>query len=125
MSIASVLQSLALPPRDPQSLPDSPKRFPDGAQYRIEIPSTEGPACLEAVLEEARRHGVTVHRISQGTGVFLQTDDELDRMARLASEAGVEASLFARPGAGWSPRSCCRSRTPRPRASSSSSGRAR
>lgn len=103
MSIASVLQSLDLPPRDPQSLPDSPKRFPDGAQYRIEIPSTEGPACLEAVLEEARRHEVTVHRISQGTGVFLQTDGELDRMARLASEAGVEASLFARPGAGWSP----------------------
>jgi hypothetical protein len=103
MSIASVLQSLALPPQDPQSLPDSTKRFPDGAQYRIEIPSTEGPACLDAVLEEARRREVTVHRISQGTGVFLQTDDELDRMARAAAEAGVEASLFARPGAGWSP----------------------
>ena len=103
MSIASVLQSLDLPPRDPQSLPDSPKRFPDGAQYRIEIPSTEGPACLQAVLEEAHRHDVTVHRISQGTGVFLQTDGELDRMARLAAETGVEASLFARPGAGWSP----------------------
>jgi hypothetical protein len=44
---------------------------------------------------------VTVHRVSQGSGVFLQTDDELDEMARLAADATVEASLFARPNAAW------------------------
>jgi hypothetical protein len=69
----------------------------------VEIPSTEGPACLRAVLEEAGSWQIPVHRISQGTGVFLQTDDELDEMVRLAAEAKREVSLFARPGAGWSP----------------------
>lgn len=103
MSIAGVLESLGLPSSEPSSLPDSTKRFPDGAQYRVEIPSTEGPDCLRAVLEEAAARGVTVHRVSQGSGVFMQTDGELDEMARLAAEAGVEVSLFARPGAGWSP----------------------
>jgi Peptidase family U32 len=95
------LQSIGLPPGDLHELPDSPLRFPDGAQYRVEIPSVEGPSCLEAVLEEAARLDVRVHRISQGSGVFLQTDAELDAMARTAADAAVEVSLFARPNAAW------------------------
>jgi hypothetical protein len=95
------LISDGLPSGDLHGLPDSGKRFPDGAAYRIEIPSTEGPDSLEAVLEESGRLGVRVHRVSQGSGVFMLTDAELDRMARLAADAEVEVSLFARPNAGW------------------------
>jgi hypothetical protein len=83
------------------ALPTSSARFPDGAQYRVEIPSTEGPGCLDVALEEAERLGVPVHRFSQGSGVFMLTDRELDHMARSAADAGVEVSLFARPGAAW------------------------
>ena len=61
----SFLESIGLPPGDPSSLPDSAKR-PDGAAFRIEIPSTEGPRALEAVLDEAERREVRVHRVSQG-----------------------------------------------------------
>jgi hypothetical protein len=100
-AIRRFLAAQGLPSGDLNDLPDSPKRFPDGAQYRVEIPSTEGPRCLEAVLEEAERLDVRVHRVSQGSGVFLQTDAELDEMARLAADAKVEASLFARPNAAW------------------------
>ena len=76
-------------------LPTSGKRFPDGAQYRVEIPSVEGPACLAAVVEEGERLGVTVHRASQGSGVFLHTDDELDEMVVrfAAAVAEVEQSV--------------------------------
>jgi hypothetical protein len=100
-SARDVLTSMGLPPRDLHELPDSDKRFPDGAQYRVEIPSTEGPEGLRAVLEEADRLSVPVHRVSQGSGVFLQTDAELDEMAGLAARARLEVSLFARPNAGW------------------------
>lgn len=103
------LRSIGLPPGDLHDLPDSAKRFPDGAQYRVEIPSTEGPRCLEAVLEEATRRGVTVHRVSQGSGVFLQTDEELDELAVLAAQAPVEVSLFARPNAAWDASAAARS----------------
>jgi hypothetical protein len=103
------LASIGLPPGDLHELPDSQLRFPDGAQYRIEIPSVEGPACLEAVLEESARLDVPVHRVSQGSGVFLQTDDELDSMARMAADAGVEISLFARPNAAWDTSAMARS----------------
>ncbi|HXM54206.1 MAG TPA: U32 family peptidase [Candidatus Dormibacteraeota bacterium] len=107
--IREALAAAGLPSGDLHGLPDSPKRFPDGAQYRVEIPSTEGPACLRAVLEEGERLGVTVHRISQGSGVFLLTDAELDDMARTAERAVVEVSLFARPNAAWDTSAMARS----------------
>jgi Peptidase family U32 len=103
------LASIGLPPGDLHELPDSQLRFPDGAQYRIEIPSVEGPACLEAVLEEVARLDVLVHRVSQGSGVFLQTDEELDAMARMGADARVEISLFARPNAAWDTSAMARS----------------
>lgn len=103
------LRSMGLPPADLGGLPDSTVRFPDGAQYRVEIPSTEGPRCLEAVLEEAARLDVRIHRVSQGSGVFLLTDAELDEMARMAADARVEVSLFARPNAGWDASAMARS----------------
>lgn len=103
------LHSIGLPAGDLNELPDSTKRFPDGAQYRVEIPSTEGPRCLDAVLEEAARLDVTIQRVSQGSGVFLLTDAELDEMARAAAAAKVEVSLFARPNAGWDTSAMARS----------------
>jgi hypothetical protein len=101
MPTRDFLRSIGLPGGDLNELPDSPKRFADGAQYRIEIPSTEGPRCLDAVLDEAERLTVRVHRVSQGSGVFLHTDAELDEMARTAAAARVEVSLFTRPNAAW------------------------
>jgi hypothetical protein len=102
------LASIGLPPGDLPDLPDSAARFPDGAHYRFEIPSTEGPRCLEAVLEESDRRSVPVQRVSQGSGSFLLTDDELDEMAGLARDAGVEVSLFAQPTAAWGPSAAAR-----------------
>ena len=36
-----------------------------------------------------------------GSGVFMQTDSELDELAALGADAMIEVSLFARPGAAW------------------------
>jgi hypothetical protein len=95
------LTAAGLPPGDAGDLPDSPRRFPDGAHYRIEIPSVEGPGVLAAVIEEAGRRGVTVHRVSQGSGIMLLDDGEIREMARLGHAHGIEVSLFVGPRAGW------------------------
>ena len=105
----SFLESLDLPPGDLHALPDSPKRFADGARYRVEIPSCEGPRCLEALLDTAARLDVRVHRASQGSGVFMLTDAELAEMAAMARDATVEISLFARPNAAWDTSAMARS----------------
>ncbi len=95
------LESLGLPSGDLHALPDSTKRFPDGAHYRVEIPSTEGPGALAAILEEADFYQLTIHRVSQESGALLMADDEIRVMAALAQSHKVEVSLFARPNAGW------------------------
>ena len=98
----TTLKKLGLPEGDLYGLPTSDKRFPDGAQYRIEIPSVEGPNALEAVLEEAQTRNVTIHRVSQGSGIMMLTDAEISRMVALGRSAGIEVSLFVGPRAGWS-----------------------
>jgi hypothetical protein len=100
-STDDILKSLALPTRDAYDLPASPKRFADGGQYRVEIPSCEGPRAMEAVVAAAREHAVPVHRVSQGSGIMLQTDEEIRRMLALGREHGIEVCLFVGPRANW------------------------
>jgi hypothetical protein len=100
-STTSILESLSLPSRDANDLPASQKRFADGGQYRIEIPSCEGPRAMETVIAAAREHAVTIHRVSQGSGVMLQTDEEIQRMVALGRDQGIEVCLFVGPRANW------------------------
>ena len=93
------LSDLKLPLEDPRDCPSSAKRFPDGGQYRIEIPSTEGPRALSAVLEEAANRKVPVHRVSQGSGIMLMTDDEIREMLAIGRRAQIEVNLFVGPRA--------------------------
>lgn len=97
----TILGTLNLPEGDAHDLPDSSKRFPDGGQYRIEIPSVEGPRAMEAVLSAADEHKVPLHRVSQGSGIMLQTDQEIERMVDLGRQRGVEVCLFVGPRANW------------------------
>ncbi|HUJ21807.1 MAG TPA: U32 family peptidase [Bryobacteraceae bacterium] len=93
------LEQRGLPGRDLTECPASIKRFPDAGQYRIEIPSTEGPRVLEAVLNEAEQRHVPVHRVSQGSGIMLMTNDEISEMLDMGRNAGIEVNLFIGPRA--------------------------
>ena len=81
--------------------PASELRFGDGAHFRIEIPSCEGPDVLRGVVDEAAARGVTVNRVSQGSGAMLQSEAELAEMARIAADHGIEVSLFVGPREEW------------------------
>jgi hypothetical protein len=76
-------------------------RFPDGAHFRIEIPSCEGPEVLRGIVEEAAARGVTVNRVSQGSGAMLHSESELAEMARIGADNGIEVSLFVGPREEW------------------------
>ena len=52
---------------------------------------------LEAVLRAAETEGVTVNRVSQGSGAMLLRDSELRDMAAAGHEAGLEVCLFVGP----------------------------
>jgi hypothetical protein len=77
--------------------PASERRFPDGEAWRIEIPSVEGPAVLDAVLDAADHYGVPVHRVSQGSGIQLLLDSEIETMVQRCKERHIELCLFVGP----------------------------
>lgn len=98
---ARALDGLGLPAGDAWPLPTATGRFQDGRPFHLEIPSVEGPTVLRAVLDAASDHGVRIDRVSQGSGIMLQTDEEIREMVELGNEHGVEVCLFVGPRAAW------------------------
>src|SRR5690349_15718149 len=56
---------------------------------------------MRAVIDEAATRQIGIHRISQGSGIMLQTDAEIREMLALGAEHGIEVCLFVGPRAGW------------------------
>ncbi|MEU2877231.1 hypothetical protein [Streptomyces sp. NPDC007070] len=90
---------LAAPALDPADA--SPHTFPGGGRWRTEIPSCEGPEALAVVLKESSRLDVPIHRISQGSGVWMLTDAEIAEMVEATGERGIELCLFTGPRGTW------------------------
>lgn len=95
------LSKLDLASEDNHALKPSGKRFPDGGQYRIEIPSVEGPRVFREVLASAKEVQVPIHRVSQGSGVMMLTKKEISEMARIGADLRIEVCLFVGPRAPW------------------------
>ncbi len=79
----------------------SPHTFPDGGTWRTEIPSVEGPEALSVVLKESSRLDVPIHRISQGSGIWMLSDAEITEMVESTGERDIELCLFTGPRGTW------------------------
>lgn len=77
----------------------SPQRFPDGAQYRFEVPGIQKPDSMAALLDACEDYNVTVHRVTQTKGIMLLTDSEIEEMIDMAKDAKVELFLSVGPRA--------------------------
>lgn len=97
----AVLSQQGLPASDADSLPESPQLFEDGRRWRLEIPSVEGPEAMKTVLEEAAVRGISVDRVSQGSGIFMLSEAEIGLMLEQGREAGTDVCLFVGPRASW------------------------
>jgi hypothetical protein len=96
-----ILNKQKIQSQDADGLPESGKRFADGSRYKIEIPSVEGPAAFKTVIDEAKKHKLIIHRISQGSGIMLQTDEEIKQMVAMGKKEKIEVCLFVGPRAAW------------------------
>jgi len=96
------MEKMGIPGRDLGDLPSSTKTFPDGAHWRIEISGVEYPSSLEAVIDEARKRGVVVHRIIATVGVATYCDSsELKALAQIARDEKIEVIMTVGPRKGW------------------------
>lgn len=93
------LERLGLPDGDAYDLPTSQKRFPDGAQYRFEVPGIQGPAAMESLLNQLSEYSISIHRVTQTKGIMTLLDSEIQRMVELAHEYKVQLVLAIGPRA--------------------------
>ncbi len=100
--IRQFMEKMGIPGRDLGDLPSSTKTFPDGAHWRVEISGVEYPSSLEAVIDEARKRGVVVHRIIAAVGGATYCDSsELKAMAQIARDEKIEVIMTVGPRKGW------------------------
>jgi hypothetical protein len=96
------MEKEGIPGRDAYDLPTSSKRFADGAHFRIEIAGVERASTMEALIREAGRRKVTVHRAIAAVGGSTYCDfQELRDMARMAADAGIETVMTVGHRKGW------------------------
>jgi hypothetical protein len=75
-------------------IPDSDKLFPDGARYRLEFSGVETPLVGKAIIDEASKNGLPVHRlIATVGGSKYWTNQNLKELAKIAHENKVEVII--------------------------------
>lgn len=93
------LEKLGLPSGDLYELPTSGRTFPDGAHYRIEVPTVNSVEAMRALLDRAEELGIVINRVDETLGIFRHTKQELKEFIALAKERGVELNLSVGPRA--------------------------
>lgn len=93
------LESIGMPAGDLYTLPTSEKKFPDGGQYRFEVPGIQGPGPMKALLEQLDEYGIQIHRVTQTKGIMFLTDEEILKMVEYAKKWNVELVLACGPRA--------------------------
>ena len=75
------------------------KRFKDGGQFRFEVPGIQSPKTMNALLENASKNNIFIHRVTQTKGIMMLTDEEITEMVNLAKNYGCELFLSVGPRA--------------------------
>jgi hypothetical protein len=96
--LRQALEELGIPSRDIYELPTSGRTFPDGGHYRLEIAGVERLSSLKALVDEANKREVTIHRIIATVGgSALLPMGELRDFAILAHEQRIEVIVTLGP----------------------------
>jgi hypothetical protein len=100
--IRRFMEKEGIPGRDAYDLPTSSKRFADGAHYRIEIAGVERASTMEAMIREAQKRKVTVHRAIAAVGGSTYCDfEEIKAMAQMAYEEKIEVVMTVGHRKAW------------------------
>ncbi|HEX8993019.1 MAG TPA: peptidase [Anaerolineae bacterium] len=93
------MKKLGLPPGDLFDMPTSDQRFPDGAAFRIEVPTVNSAEAVASLLDTSLKLGITINRVTETYGMFRHTRQEIKEYCKLCNEYGAELLLSVGPRA--------------------------
>ncbi len=80
-------------------MPVSGRKFPDGADFRIETPTVNSAKAMKCLLDEATRAGDVINRVTETLGIVRHTAAEIKEYVRIAKDYGCELNLSVGPRA--------------------------
>ncbi len=95
-STRQYLEKLGLPKEDRRDLPSSGLTFPDGTNFRIEVPTVNTVEAARALLKEAELRGISINRVTETYGIFRHTEQEIRDWVKLSRDYGCQ--LIMSPG---------------------------
>lgn len=85
------LKKMGLPPGDLHDHPSSGQRFPDGAHFRIEVPTVNSADAVKTLVKIVEAEsGVKINRIDQTQGVMRFSDKEHEAYLDVGRKNGIE-----------------------------------
>ena len=93
------LKKLNLPEGDLFDMPTSTLRFPDGAAFRIEVPTINTAMAVGGLLDQAKKNGITINRVTETYGMFRHTREEIKEYCKLCHDYGAELLMSVGPRA--------------------------
>jgi len=101
-TIRNFMEKEGIPGRDGYDLKTSQKGFADGANWRIEIAGVERASTMEAMIAEARKRQVVVHRAIATVGGSSYCDmAELKDIAQMARDEEIEVVMTVGHRKAW------------------------
>ncbi|PKO00092.1 MAG: peptidase [Chloroflexi bacterium HGW-Chloroflexi-4] len=93
------LKKIGMPEGDLWDLPSSTLRFPDGAAFRIEVPTINSADAVAALLDQATKNNIVINRVTETYGMFRHTREEIKQYCKLCHDYGAELLLSTGPRA--------------------------
>lgn len=93
------LEKFGLPGGDLWHLPTSEVTFPDGANFRIEVPTVNTIEAAASLLKEAERMNVAINRITETYGIFRHTRREIKDWVNLCQDYNCQLVMSPGPRA--------------------------
>jgi hypothetical protein len=93
------LKKIGLPTGDLFDMPSSNQRFPDGAAFRIEVPTVNTAEAVKALLDTATKNDIVINRVTETYGMFRHTRQEIKEYCKLCADYGAELLLSVGPRA--------------------------
>lgn len=93
------LKKVGLPTGDLFDMPSSDKRFPDGAAFRIEVPTVNTSDAVAALLDTSIKNNIAINRVTETYGMFRHTQQEIREYCRLCNQYGAELLMSVGPRA--------------------------
>jgi hypothetical protein len=100
--IREFMETMGIPGRDLWDLPTSTKTFPDGAHWRIEISGVERASTMEAMIDEANKRNIAIHKAIVAVGGSTTCDaEELKAIAQMGRDEKIEVITTIGPRKAW------------------------